>query len=253
MSEKSLIPKSFDKAVGNITDKPTKEIGQTLSDIWFLVFGEITYSAEKKRKKYEVDLEQYEKELRESLEKVAEEKRIEPKLQIAGQALESSKYCISSVELRRMFVNLISGSVNSDYAKEVHPSFPDIIKQLDDKDAKLLRELAHVEDIPIVDIYIENGENSYSVYESHILLPYGELSSDECTLSAAALERAGIITLITVTEWIADDKIYEPFKELPKYKECEKKAIDEGKEAGITKGLVRFTTLGKAFIKVCVR
>ena len=30
-----IIPKSIDNALKNISDKPTKEIGKTFSDIWF--------------------------------------------------------------------------------------------------------------------------------------------------------------------------------------------------------------------------
>lgn len=33
------LPDSIDNAVKNLTDKPTQGIGQTFSDLWFLVFG----------------------------------------------------------------------------------------------------------------------------------------------------------------------------------------------------------------------
>ena len=37
-----LVPDSIDNAVKNVTDKPTQNIGTTLADIWYLVFGGIS-------------------------------------------------------------------------------------------------------------------------------------------------------------------------------------------------------------------
>ena len=45
----SDLPDSIDNAVKNLTDKPTQGIGQTFSDVWYLVFGGITQVADKRR------------------------------------------------------------------------------------------------------------------------------------------------------------------------------------------------------------
>ena len=49
------LPASIDNAVKNLTDKPTQGIGQTLADVWYLVFGGITHAADKRRMKYAHD------------------------------------------------------------------------------------------------------------------------------------------------------------------------------------------------------
>ncbi len=36
-------------SVKNITDKPTQNMGTTLADIWYLVFGGISQAAEKRK------------------------------------------------------------------------------------------------------------------------------------------------------------------------------------------------------------
>ena len=61
------LPKSVDKAIKNLTDEPTKGIGHTFSDIWYLVFGAFSHAADKRRIKYDIDLKQYEKELTENV------------------------------------------------------------------------------------------------------------------------------------------------------------------------------------------
>lgn len=39
MPNNLLLPDSVDKALENVTDEPTKGIGKTLADIWFLAMG----------------------------------------------------------------------------------------------------------------------------------------------------------------------------------------------------------------------
>ena len=109
------IPDSVDNAFKNLTDKPTQNAGQTFGDIWYLVFGSISHAADKKRMKYAQDLENYRQELDQSINSIPEDKKIDPSIQITAQALENSKYCVSSEELRSMFVKLISGTMNKDF------------------------------------------------------------------------------------------------------------------------------------------
>lgn len=104
------LPDSIDNAVKNLTDKPTQGVGQTLADVWYLVFGGITQAADKRRMKYAHDLELYKQELSQKIASIPEENLIEPSIQTTAQALENSKYCIESEELRKLFVNLISKS-----------------------------------------------------------------------------------------------------------------------------------------------
>ena len=131
------LPASIDNAVKNLTDKPTQGIGQTLADVWYLVFGGITHAADKRRMKYAHDLKLYEQELSQAILSIPEENLIEPNIQITAQALENSKYCIESEELRKLFVNLISKSMDSHYTSNVHPSLAEIIKQMSPIDARI--------------------------------------------------------------------------------------------------------------------
>lgn len=58
------LPECVDNAITNLTDKPTKSIGDTVSDIWFLVIGGVGQFAEKRKLKYAIELEKYNKELK---------------------------------------------------------------------------------------------------------------------------------------------------------------------------------------------
>lgn len=87
----NLIPKSIDNAIENVTDAPTKSMGQTLSDCWYLIFGGISQAAEKKKLKYAIELDKFKNELTSSLESVPNEFRIEADSQITLLALNNAK------------------------------------------------------------------------------------------------------------------------------------------------------------------
>lgn len=141
MSENPLIklPDSLDDSFKNLSDPITRQIGTTFSDIWYIVIGSRTnLAAQKMALKVNHDLEEYKKELEQEISKIPEGKYVEPSLNVTAQALENSKFQIEEPELRKMFTSLISKSMNSDYVKEVHPSFAEILKQMSPLDAKML-------------------------------------------------------------------------------------------------------------------
>ncbi len=247
------IPENIDKAIGNalqnLTDKPTSIIGTTLADIWFLVFGHIPQIAEKKRMKYAYDLKKFETELQNAIQAIPESNLIEPDIQTAAQALEASRFCISSDELRLMFVNLISGTVNKDIEPCVHPSFPMILKQMSRNDAIFLRQFKDDLSLklPAVNLGIKSpdGEN-YRTIENKILSSYDSIPSDATTLSGSSLERLGIFDF-DMANYLVRDDAYDFIKSLPVYETTESMG-----EIYLVKGICNLSPLGKNFVTVCV-
>ena len=62
-------------------------------------------------------------------------------MQIVAPALEAAKYCIEKDNLRKMFANLISASMNKDISC-VQPSFVHTLSNLTSLDAKIINYLA---------------------------------------------------------------------------------------------------------------
>lgn len=249
------MPESVDNALTNLTDFPTKNAGQTFGDLWYLVFGGISHAADKKRMKYAADLEKYRNELSDAISKIPDDKKMEPSFQVTAQALENSKYCVSSETLRTMFVKLISGSMNQNTESLVHPCFPEILKQLNENDALLLKDIFSAEQpfLPICNIGIHGNNTGHLVLYPNVFLPQTlELSYPLCSLSLSSLERAGLIS-IQYDTWINNEEAYSKLKETSMYEEA--KAIDNGfnfENPVFSKGLVQLTHLGKAFSIVCI-
>ena len=250
------IPDSVDNALKNLTDQPTQNAGQTFGDIWYLVFGGISHAADKKRLKYAHDLEIYHQELTQAIEAIPEEKKIEPSIQITAQALENSKYCVSSAELRSMFVKLITGTMNKDFEHLVHPSFPEMIKQMSEKDAHLLMELKRKSNpFPVAEFrekFNEDGGYFTHFSNAYISTLYG-LSLDDCSCSLSSLEHMGLIT-ITYEDSLTNDSRYTPLTETYIYKSMAKEidSLNRNSHILLQKGLFRISPLGKRFIEACV-
>lgn len=174
-----LVPDSVDNAIKNITDKPAQNMGTTFADIWYLVFGDISHAADKRRLKYSYALQEFENELKEKISKIPEEKLIEPDMQVTAQALNTAKYCVEKKELREMYANLISSSLNIDTTDFVHPSFSNTINQLTPQDAKLLQKFNRM---PYFSHYSHNINHatylSLHVLESHGLIMRNTTDSD---------------------------------------------------------------------------
>lgn len=147
----------------NITDKPSKNIGTTFADIWYLVFGGISHTADKRKLKYSYAIQEFEKELKEDISKIPKSKLVEPDLQVIAPALEASKYCIEKEELRYLFCKLISSSMNTDYCDYLHPLFSMIIQQLSVFDAKVFK-IIYDNDTKSFMKLIENNLNSFQEF-----------------------------------------------------------------------------------------
>lgn len=250
------IPDSVDNAMDNILGRPTQNIGQTLGDIWFLVFGGITQAADKRRLKYSSDLERYQQELSESINKIPIEKQIEPSIQVTAQALENSKYCISSETLRNMFVKLISGTMNKDLEPLVHPSFPEMIKQMDEIDARLLMELkrkSHTQ--PIAEFQEEFTDNNTKIphFTNAYISDIFNISLPDCSCSLSSLERMGLIS-ISYDSHLANESFYEAFYQTSIFQNISKEISNYKRNSQIKlqKGVISVTPLGERFMLLCV-
>ena len=102
----------------------------------------VLYPVKKANITYKYKLESFEEDLRKKLELVPAMKICEPKLSIVGPTLEALKYAYDEEALREMYVNLLASSMNCDVANRAHPSYVEVIKQMDSFDANLFSYLA---------------------------------------------------------------------------------------------------------------
>lgn len=243
------VPESVNNAIKNVTDLPTKGIGQTLSDCWFLAFGGISQAAEKKRIKYTKDLEKFKKELEESLETVPEQRRKEPTTQMVLKTLDEAKYCVEEDDLRRLFVALLTSATDAE--KNVHPSFAQIIGQMSKTDATILQSFSPDTMHAICNLHLAvNEKGSFRILADNIFLAgSSSISPQDKSISISSLIRLGLLE-IPEDQHASDDKFYEPFKKSIEYIS----SLSKYPESKLTleKKIVRLTPLGKSFVSCCM-
>lgn len=242
------VPPSVDDAIGNLTNKPATSLGSGFADIFDLVFGPFSYLKQKQQIKYSAKLEQFKTEINDKINSIPEENLKEPDLQTVATALDSSKYCLDSNELRNMFANLISSTMDTRYCSQAHPSFAEIIKQMSPLDAQNLA-LFKNKDYPIAEYRREYKESaSFTIILTNVFL--GNESENDLDIQSSSISNLSRLGLIEVPfdTYYSDESRYKPFGETSLF--LTHKSLKE--DLVIQKGIVRKTPLGKSFINVCL-
>lgn len=244
----NLVPESIDNAAKNITDAPTKNMGQTMADLWFLIFGGITQAADKRRAKYNVELNKFKEELAASIEKIPEKNRKEPSSQVVLSALDEAKFCVEEEELRKLFVSLLTSA--SDSTQNAHPSYANIIRQMSPDDAIFLSVFKNQTSLPLCNLRQKlSGISGVTIVEYLCLGAPDNFSEEQTRLCISSLIRLGICT-IPAGSHLSDNSLYEPFKENEWYKALVK--FHGADKIEIEKRYLQLTPFGKSFITSCL-
>lgn len=230
--------------------------GQTLADIWDLVFGGFNTYVEKKRLTRKKALEDFRASLEQHVDSIPNEHLCEPALSVVGPALEASKYYFEEPEIREMFSRLIASSMDVSKAPSIHPAFSDIIRQMSPLDAQ---NLTYFDDkLPIVEYQVQRSSTGYVTLYYNVFL---ENSSFNDTLdnikkqsqSLSSLARLGLIN-ISYDSWLTSEHVYDKFEETPYYKslEPELSKLNDSWKPSIRKGLTVLTPLGECFKQICI-
>ena len=245
------LPESVDNALMNLTNLPSQSVGQTLSDCWFLVFGGISQLANKRKLKYAKDLEEFKKSLEEKVSSIPNENRLDANTQLVMPALENVKYCVEEKELREMFANLISASLDNRRQNYVHPSFANILKTLTPLDAQNLMLIHSHYQLPICNIIRESDDNPnvYSIILQNLFLmnPNNKVYEQQ-SLSISSLLKEGLIE-IPIGQIISTANTYSVYEQCDELLQIQ--ATYPSKKFSLKKGLVRLTPLGHSLLDIC--
>ncbi|HHE3620716.1 TPA: DUF4393 domain-containing protein [Pasteurella multocida] len=198
-----------------ITTTASKSIGQTVSDIWYVVFG-AKWDEKRQKKEIEVtnNVDKFREEIATKSENIPDENRIEPDVDVIGSTLESAKFRINKQEIRDMFSNLIVSAMDSSKADDIHPSFSEMIKMLSPLDAQNLYYLYHGGDETISAIRVTTTETgSYKEHFKHIFL--GNPECQHISLIEPSIDNLIRLKLVDVTydAHKFDDSLYNKHRE----------------------------------------
>ena len=183
--------------------------------------------------------------------KIDKDKIITPDPSVAGPLIDAMRYNSHKEEPRKMFVNLLGATMNSE-SNDEHPAFVEVIKQLSSDECKMLIHLHSDDKQPILKQRLKLNENSGEID----LTPF---FSDICYLSNCQfpkkfpeyldnLTRLGLISQ-SHGRFLSDDTYYEVLRNhpaFPKVMDIDPKFLKE------EKGYYQLSDFGKRFCKVCI-
>ncbi len=249
------LPNFLDKALSPVANS----IGNTLAVIWEGTFSGIESWAKSKKYQSEINLKKLMESLDKKFSEIPEENLQEPKMNILGPALESTKYFFEEEHYREMFSNLIAAAANKKLNSDIHPSFVKIIQQISPNDAFLLKKISEEQSKAIPIVQISSGFlNRKSVFMKNFTeFSENAISYNQYSLAIDNLVRLNLI-YISYEEYFSDISKYEIFNHIPFIKFCKDnltvidQLIDKNNKVSLNHGICKLTHLGQSFIKICI-
>lgn len=257
-SQNKVIKFEFPQIVNEAFKPLASSIGSTLSNLWDGTFIGINTWYKKKSIEQEYNLLLYKEQIQKNMSSIKEENIQEPKMSIVGPALESSKFYFEESHFREMFAKLLASACDSSKSNYIHPSFTEIIKQLDAKDAKVLKTFRYKSKQSIYD-YVATAKGGTSSFLKNVFFINHDYSERECYCSSITnLVRLGIISTDYIRHLINDpyldfvknDPFFEDMKE--NFKELNQLIGNQFTGFTAKSGVVELTPLGNDFVKICL-
>lgn len=85
----------------------------------------------------------FQRDFAEKISEIPIDNIVDPKPSLAGPALQGLSFCLDEAELKDMYLNLLKTAVDSRVSGNAHPSFVEIIKQMDAEEARKFKIIAH--------------------------------------------------------------------------------------------------------------
>lgn len=193
----------------------------------------------------------------EKLRDVPNEKIQSPDPTVAGPALEALKYTGHKEDLRELYANLLANAIHVDEAKNAHPGFVDVIKNLTTDEAKILRLLSTRKTYPLVSTKgnLKNGGYSYILQNVSLLgQEAGCQSPHYCPNYISNLCKLGLLRIPPLSHLTADN-VYDPIinhPEVQKGKMQVESQTDVFTSFEVEKKFIEMTEFGNQFARACI-
>lgn len=195
--------------------------------------------------------------IKEKVKQIPEEKLVEPEPYVAIPAIQQISYCQNSEELRYLYANLLTSSMNADKKWQVHPSFVDVIKQITPDEAKIIKRIPDFKNnfMPAIDVKLTDKNASGSGHQIFITnfttvgLNVIENKENICSY-IDNLVRLKILE-IPPTYHLTDESLYKPLEESPILGKMIPPAYKLIYNIGYNHKIIAITNYGLLFKQIC--
>jgi hypothetical protein len=199
----------------------------------------------------EYSIKEITKLLEEKLKDTPPDNIVSPEPYIAVPALQAISYSFDSSEIRNLYANLLATSMKKTSKFKVHPSFVEIIKQINPDEAKIIQHIYNKSQLPIINITFktskEKGEKVIRRHYSSIDKILGLEHKENIPKYIDNLDRLKIIDL-TYQQWYTNDNLYKEIVSDAK----NRFKISKDYTFKPVKGTSELSDFGKGFCEVCL-
>ena len=243
-----IIPEETKKEIYRDGIKPTLvETGKTMSLIPRIVKGALA-KVEMWCLNREFIVKEFELELQQKLEKHKSENIVDADPSIFIPSAQAISYNWDKEDIKQLYLNLMTADMDKETKTSVHPSFTEVIKQMDSVDVRLFTEIYRANIIPIYKLAKKEDNGNLPVLD--YLLPdsfYMNESENKIIKSLNNLERLKLISIPYGVYYVNDSNYsgIENGERITKYKN---EYLDK---LEIEKGMINKTEYGMDFFIVC--
>lgn len=195
--------------------------------------------------------------IKEKVKQIPQDKLVEPEPYVAIPAIQQISYCQNSEELRDLYANLLTASMNADKKWQVHPSFVDIIKQITPDEAKLIKSLPNFKNsfMPAIDVKLLEKDKSAKGHQilatnfTTVGLDVIENKANICSY-IDNLIRLKIIE-IPPTYHLTNETLYKPLEQSHLLDELIPNIYKELYTIGYSHKIIVITNFGLLFKQIC--
>lgn len=256
------------------------EIGpiQTLSDLWYLSFGNLHENVSDERKRREIirqniQVSETAKLTAKEVALISEDNLHEPRENIARPVLSAMNDYSSEEHTREMFSKLLASSMDASKDEISQQSFVEIVKNMSPLDAQNLKIINEYESLPIAEVRVNTNSHGFFTHQTNIFLE--NMFNQNVRMNASSisnLSRLGLVDVnyqlkknnsdvylkfentdvyISSSQMVAQDKLkWDAFSDEEQALAMDK--IVKYTNVDIAPGLVSITPLGQDFCSICL-
>lgn len=256
------------------------EIGpiQTLSDLWYLSFGNLHENVSDERKKREIirqniQISETAKLTANEVALISEENLHEPRENIARPVLSAINDYSSEEHTREMFSKLLASSMDASKDEIAQQSFVEIVKNMSPLDAQNLKIINDYSTLPIAEIRINTESHGFFTQQTNIFLE--NMTNQNIRMNASSISNLVRLGLVDINYLLKknnpdaylkfeDTDVYISSSQIVSQNKLEWTSLsieDEERLKGeyvkytnveISPGLVSITPLGQDFCSICL-
>lgn len=239
------------KKAGKYAGESTLIISRTINNC-LLPLAAVNYAFDKARIYF---TEKFQDDISKKTSDIPPEQIIEPKASVAGPALQGLAFSHEEVNLKDMYLSLLATAMDIRAEEDAHPSFVEIIKQLNSEEATLIKEIFQSPTlIPIVEVRcVDIKKSSWYILEQYLvndidLETKSPIENLKIPVMISNCIRLGLI-MVDFSKHLSNEEAYSWIEDRPEVKRFQHELNEQTDKIIFKKSAIDKTSFGISFAK----